>query len=157
MHPVNRILLTAFGVVALAFLAKNTWAAGGARTIGGKGTAESLTTIRVEGVQVSENYLTLHAPHPGQLQQLGFHTSAAGAGAGFIRFGVVRDLADGGVESLCDVNVPCTGGTGTHVHPDAGTCNNAEIADGEHLRFSPVTNDCALPPDGTAVLTFLWE
>lgn len=157
MRPVNRLLLTALGVVALAFIAKNTWAAGGARTSGGHGTPENLVAVRVEGVQLEEDYATFHAPDPGLLRMLTFDVSAAGSGAGSMRLGVVRHLSDGGVESLCDVHIPCTTAPQTHIHPDAGTCNDAQIAQNEHLKVSPLDDTCGNHPDGTLMATFLWE
>lgn len=157
MRPVNRILLTMFGVVALVFIAKNTWADGGAKVMGGRGTAENLVAIRVVGVQLADDYATVHAPDPGLLRMLTFDVSATGSGAGAMRLGVVRHLSDGGVESLCDVNIPCTTPAQTHIHPDAGTCGDAMIQAGEHLKISPIDGTCGNYPDGTMVATFLWE
>lgn len=157
MRPVNRLLPTALGVVALAFIAKNTWADGGARTSGGHGTPEDLVSVRVEGAQLDEDYATFHAPDPGLLRMLTFDVNAAGAGAGAMRLGVVRHLSDGGVESLCDVNIPCTTPPKTHIHPDAGTCGDATVQAGEHLKVSPIEGTCGNYPDGMLVATFLWE
>jgi len=88
---------------------------------------------------------------------LTFDVSAPGAGAGTLELGIVRNLSDGGVESLCSVNIPCSTASGTHIHPDAGSCNDALIAASEHLKVSPLVSTCGNYPDGTLVATFLWE
>lgn len=132
-------------------------AVGGVSVMGGRGTAEDLVGVRVVGNQLEEDYATFHAPDPGVLQMLTFDVSAAGTGAGSMRIGVVRHLSDGGVESLCDVHVPCTTPPQTHVHPDAGTCNDVPISKSEHLKVSPLNDTCGNHPDGMLMATFLWE
>lgn len=157
MRPVNRAALAVLAVGAVFAIARNVGAAGGVSVHRGRGTPENLVAVRVVGVQLAEDYATFHAPDPGVLQMLTFDVSASGSGAGSVRLGVVRHLSDGGVESLCDVNVPCTTPPQTHIHPDAGTCNNAPINQHEHLKVSPVSGSCGNYPDGTMMATFLWE
>ncbi|MBN1208082.1 MAG: hypothetical protein JXB05_24675 [Myxococcaceae bacterium] len=55
------------------------------------------------------------------------------------------------------MNIPCTTPVQTHLHPDAGTCNDAAISEDEHLKVTPLVSTCGNAPDGTLVATFLWE
>ena len=157
MRPVSRAAIVVLGVGVVLVLVRNVGATGGAAVSRGRGTAENMVALRVVGAQVHASYATFHAPDPGLLQMLTFDVSQAGSGAGTVELGVVRNLSDGGVESLCSVNIPCTTAAPAHIHPDAGSCNDAIIAQGEHLKVSPIVSTCGNYPDGTLVATFLWE
>ena len=157
MRPVSKAAV-AVVVVGLALVAaRNVGATGGATVNRGRGTAENLVAVRVVGAQVQPNYATFHSSDPGVLKMLTFDVSAVGTGAGTLELGIVRNLSDGGVEALCSVNIPCTTPVQSHIHPDAGTCNDALIDEGEHLKVSPIVSSCGNYPDGTLVATFLWE
>jgi len=157
MRPVNRAAVAVLVVGVAVVVSRNVGATGGAAVGRGRGTAEDLVPIRVVGVQVQPGYATIHAPDDGVLQMLTFDVEAAGSGAGTLRLGLVENLADGGVNDLCDVNIPCTTASGTHIHPDAGTCGDVPLTKNTHYKVSPITSTCGNYPDGMLMGTFLWE
>lgn len=157
MRPVSRALLLGGAAMAVLLIAKSGGATGGASVSRGRIFTDDLVGVRVVGAQVQPNYATFHASSEGALHRATFDTTAPGSGAGVLRLGVVRNLSDGGTGILCEVTIPCTSAGGTHIHPDAGTCDDAAISEGEHLKLSPIDDQCGNAPDGMFMATFRWQ
>lgn len=91
---------------------------------------------------------TIHMPDNGTLDLLTYDVNNVGTGSGVMEVAITRGLPDGGVESLCQVNVECTSPAQSHLHPDAGTCGGVLVEQGQHLKLDVLSSGCGTKPDG---------